>query len=155
MSNVEGNLIRIGSVSSIDPVNHTVKVVFEDKDNLVSGDLPVIVPYSDTAKAYRLPEVSESVLCVFLGNGIQNGFCLGSYYNDEDKPPNSNPNQIGTWFDDGSYVFFDKVSKTLHVKAAGNVRIEGDLIVTGKIISESIDTKSITTDSITRAGESL
>lgn len=154
MSVIE-NLIRIGLVSSVDAAKHTVRVVFEDKDNLVSGDLPIIVPYSAKAKAYRLPEVSESVLCVFLGNGLQNGFCLGSFYTDEDMPPVSNKDQIGTWFEDGSYVSFDKTSKTLHIKAAGNVRIEGDLTVTGSITSESLQTKSIITDSITRAGEAL
>ncbi|QOT12954.1 phage baseplate assembly protein V [Paenibacillus sp. JNUCC32] len=154
MSVIE-NLIRIGLVSSVNAKKHTVRVVFEDKDNLVSGDLPVIVPYSASAKAYRLPEVSESVLCVFRGNGIQNGFCLGSYYTDEDVPPVSNKDQIGTWFEDGSYVFYDQASGSLHVKAAGNVRIEGDLTVTGSITSESLQTKSIMTDSITRAGEAL
>ncbi|MGG4346439.1 phage baseplate assembly protein V [Paenibacillus lautus] len=154
MSVIE-NLIRIGLVSSVDAAKHTVKVVFKDKDNLVSGDLPVIVPYSAKAKAYRLPEVSESALCVFLGNGLQNGFCLGSYYTDEDKPPVSNKDQIGTWFEDGSYVFYDQASGSLHVKAASNVRIEGDLTVTGSITSESLKTKTIATDSITRAGEAL
>lgn len=149
------HLIRIGLVSSVDATKHTVRVVFEDKDNLVSGELPVIIPFSTKAKAYRLPEVSESVLCVFLENGIQSGFCLGSYYNAEDKPPVSNKDQAGVWFEDGSYVYFDRSTHSLHVKSTGNVRIEGNLIVSGSITSESITTGSIITDTITRAGEAL
>lgn len=36
------NLVRIGKVSSVDPVKRTARVIFTDHDNLVSGELKVL-----------------------------------------------------------------------------------------------------------------
>ncbi|MGG4447639.1 hypothetical protein [Brevibacillus porteri] len=54
----------------------TMRAVFPDKDNQVSGDLPILNQVTLT--------VGESVLCLFLGNGMQTGFCLGSFKTDGD-----------------------------------------------------------------------
>ena len=36
------NLVRIGTVSSVDPDKRTARVIFTDHDNLVSGELKVL-----------------------------------------------------------------------------------------------------------------
>lgn len=40
--NILQNLVRIGTVSSVDPVKRTARVIFKDRDNLVSGELKVL-----------------------------------------------------------------------------------------------------------------
>ncbi|WP_317957247.1 hypothetical protein [Paenibacillus chitinolyticus] len=50
-----------------------------------------------------------------------------------DRPLPGNADQRGIWFNDGSYVYYDRSSGVLEVKAAGRVRIEGDLEVTGTL----------------------
>lgn len=137
------NLLRIGTVSSVDTTAGMVRVTFPDRDDLVSDQLPVLTR-GGWAMGNDLPAVGNRVLCCFLGSGLEAGFCLGSYFNDENTPP-GNPEQRGVWFEDGSYVYYDKQAGKLVVKANSGVKIEGDLEVTG----------SITAASITRAGEPL
>ncbi|MCM3141297.1 phage baseplate assembly protein V [Brevibacillus sp. MER 51] len=129
------NLIRIGLVSSVNEQKGTVRVVFEDKDDMVSGDLPVLFRHSMKIKEYSLPAIREQVACMFLGNGIQEGLCLGSFYSLVDMPPVQDKNKHGVWFEDGSYVYYDTESGRLHVKAVSDVYIEGNLHVKGKIFT--------------------
>lgn len=123
-------LIQAGIVSSVDAAAGTVRVTFPDQDDRVSDDLPVLTP-GGWGSGNALPLSGESVLCAFLGNGSA-GFCLGSYYTDDETPPGT-PQQRGVWFEDGSQVYYDRTLKQLVVKAAGGVKIEGDLEVTGSI----------------------
>lgn len=123
-------MIKIGVVSVADAAVGSVRVTFPDRDDLVSAPLPVIAP-GGWGRGIAVPEPGETVLCVFLDNGLSAGFCLGTYYAEEELP--GTDNQRGTWFEDGSYVYYDRTAKILQVKAAGGVRIEGNLTVTGSI----------------------
>ncbi|WP_121614797.1 hypothetical protein [Virgibacillus halodenitrificans] len=73
------NLIRVGKVHARKTQNGTVQVLFEDRDDFVSNDLPVL-------KSSPFPNIGETVVCVFLGNAIEDGFCLGPFY-EEYNPP--------------------------------------------------------------------
>ncbi|MGG1638234.1 phage baseplate assembly protein V [Paenibacillus sp. NRS-1760] len=123
------NLIRAGRVSTVNAKTCAVRVVFGDIDNLVSKELPLLLH----AGNYVLPEVGQRVLCVFFGNGVSEGLCLGTFYTDEDTPPTVLPSNRGVWFPDGSHVYHNSLTGVLHVMAAGRVRIDGDLEVTGTI----------------------
>ena len=74
------NLIRVGLVNSRNTDNGTVKVLFPDKDNTVSNDLPLL-------SIIGMPNIGERVVCIFLGNGLEEGFCLGSFYYQRNMPP--------------------------------------------------------------------
>lgn len=124
-------MIKIGTVSTADPATGSVRVTFADRDDMVSAPLPVITS-GGWGKGIALPEPGETVLCVFLDNGQSAGFCLGTYYGGEEPIP-GNANQLGTWFEDGSFVYYDRSAHVLQVKAASGVRIDGNLTVTGSI----------------------
>ena len=79
--------IRVGVVSSIDRSKGTAKVLFEDMGQTVSHDLRVIVKNTMNKKEFWMPDAEEEVLCVFLPNGEEVGFILGSPYSDVDGPP--------------------------------------------------------------------
>ncbi|GKS14795.1 hypothetical protein YDYSY3_57950 [Paenibacillus chitinolyticus] len=70
-------------------------------------------------------------MCIFPEKGA-GGVCLGTF-STVDRPLPGNADQRGIWFNDGSYVYYDRSSGVLEVKAAGRVRIEGDLEVTGTL----------------------
>nr|WP_278430008.1 phage baseplate assembly protein V [Brevibacillus laterosporus] len=135
MDNAVNDLIRIGKVSSVDPTTGTARVVFEDTDESVSFDLPILFPQTMAAKHYGMPIIDENVICLFLGNGVQTGICLGSFYSTVDKPPVTDKNKQGIWFENGSYVEYDRSSGILTLKATGGVVIEGDVMVKGTIQS--------------------
>ena len=122
------NLVRAGRVSVVIPERMAVKVVFEDKDRLVSDELPVLTFGSSKNKMYWLPDVGEQVCCLMLPNGHNAGFCLGSYYSDADPPNVSDQSIRRIDFGDGSYVQFDRGTGNLDINCTGNVTINGKTI---------------------------
>lgn len=122
------NFIRMGRVSTTNPEKMTVKVVFEDKDNMVSDELPVLVQGSSRNRHYWLPDVGEQVCCLMLPNGHNAGICLGSYYSESD-PPNVNSQEVRRIdFGDGSYMQFDRATGNLDISCTGEIRINGKMI---------------------------
>lgn len=126
----ETNIVRVGTVSSVNPNAATVKVIFSDIDDLVSDDLPVIFPQSLKNKAYALPDVGDNVVCIFIEQGIGDGFCIGSFYTPTSKPPVSDPDKIHYMFGDGAYVEYDRKSHKLIVDAkSGSVDVKAKSII--------------------------
>lgn len=121
------NVIRKGRVSSVDAATCRAKVVFDDKDGLVSAMLPIIVLFSAGSKGYWLPEIGTPVVCLFTqepsGKGLSDGFIVGAYYDDTATPAESDASVRSVRFPDGSYVRYDH----------GNIEIHatGDVVITG------------------------
>lgn len=131
------NIIRLGRVSSTDPAKATVRVLFEDKDNMVSYDLPVIMNNTLKNKDYYMPDVGESVVCIFLPNGLVQGFVLGAVYSEVDKPPINSQDKRHIRFDDGTTVEYDRSKSSLAVDCVGDINIKAggkiNMIASGKI----------------------
>lgn len=138
------NLIRVGRVSSQEAA--TVRVVFEDRADMVSYDLPVIVQQSQNNKDYWMPDIGEQVVCLFLPSGNAQGFVLGSFYSDADLPPVSDPDKRHVRFADGTSIEYDRSTHTLTVDAQGPVNIvaAGNVNVTGDVIADGISLKQHT-----------
>ena len=66
--NVVSNLFRVGTVDVINESACTARVVFEDRDNMQSYDLRVIVKNTLKNKDYWMPDIGEQVLCLFFAN---------------------------------------------------------------------------------------
>lgn len=126
------NLIRIGIVSSINEEGGTVRVIYDDKDNMVSDELPLL------NSEYNMPDIGAQVLCIFLPNGLQQGFCLGGFYSDLNAPPVQNKNIYLKQFDDGTSIQYDKTSKQLTVNSKNAVIINGNVQVNGNIVATGI-----------------
>ena len=118
------NVIRIGRVSVSDPDTMTVKVVFEDKDNMVSDSMPILVRGSSRNRDYWLPDVGEQVCCLMLPNGHA-GICLGSYYSESDPSGRYGQDVRRMDFDDGTYISYDRASHRLEINCTGDVVIKG------------------------------
>lgn len=122
------DVIRIGKVSSVNGANCTATVVFDDRDELVSNELPIITIGSNGTRGYWVPEVETQVLCLFLpnssGKGTDDGFILGAFYSQADQPPESDPNVRSVTFPDGSRIKFDGAGN-LEIIMTGNITIRG------------------------------
>lgn len=123
-------LIREGKVSAQIPERHSVRVMFEDKDNLTSYELPVLTPCASTNKFYALPDVGETVVCLFASNSEQvgDGWVIGSRFHDK-IPPNARSADITRMdFADGTFIQYDRKRHELQINCAGVVRINGEEI---------------------------
>lgn len=137
-------IIKAGIVSSVNPDSCSVRVTFEDTDNAVSYDLPVLQQKTHKDKFYSLPDVGESVLCLFLQNGPQVGFVLGSFYNAQDVVPDGiNEDVYCKEFEDGTRLEYDRKEHKLKADVKGTVEIEAEDDITIKSAkSLHIDTGS-------------
>jgi phage baseplate assembly protein V len=144
------NLIRIGTVSSINYRQGKLRVCFEDQDGIVTDELPLL------SFEYEMPKIGEPVLCLFLGNGISNGFCLGRYYYDKDLPVPSGygENIYYKQFLRDAFLSYDRSSETLTIHA-GNIILDGEVSITGNLkVAQNLDVSGniSTNGSISAAG---
>lgn len=127
------NLIRVGAVSSVNYPEGRVQVCFEDQDNIVTDELPML------AAEYEMPAVGEKVLCLFLGNGVAKGFCLGRYFYEQEQPGQSGKEIYYKQFMKDASLKYDRSGKTMTLKADqivvnGNLEINGNLKINGQLI---------------------
>lgn len=125
------NLIRIGTVSAINGASCSARVAFEDKDNMVSAELPIITIGSKQTKAYWLPEVGTQVLCIFQpnasGSGISKGFVIGAFYSTQDAPVEKNADVRSITFADGSFIRYN--DGDIEINAKGRLVLKGSTIL--------------------------
>lgn len=122
-------LVRVGRVSSVNASSMRARVVFTDMENTVSAELPVLCQGSLKRKQYWLPDIDEQVVCLMLpnasGKGSNDGFILGTFFSDADKPVKTGANIRRYDFGDGSYVEHDASTGNLTINAVGDVIING------------------------------
>lgn len=132
----ENNLIMIGTVSAINEDEAKARVLFTDRDDTTSKEIPLTFLRTKGMRVYAMPEVGEQVLCLFLPNGHEEGFIVGAYYNDEFKPPITDKETKMIKFQNGDYVKYkngEMEVKCNNVNIIANVNISGNLNVTGSV----------------------
>lgn len=123
-------LIRIGTVTAVDPGTARVKALFEDLNSddmeggLVSDWLPVVQQGSTADQGYWLPQIGALVVCVMQSNALECGYVIGTVYNAEHTPDAPG---TGVWyqrFADGTVIEYDPASG-LKIDTPLNVTISG------------------------------
>lgn len=112
-------MFRVGVVNSINPANGTARVIFPDDDDVVSYDLQVLHRNTYRNKDYNMPDVGEDVLCIFLANGVADGFIIGSIYAGDRKPPEITEDKRTVVFSDDTKVSYDRELHNLSVEMQG------------------------------------
>lgn len=121
------SLIKVGIVDGINEHEGTIRCTFPDDDEKVSEDVALM------NIEQRFPSIGDSVLCVFLPNGTQQGFCLGTYFNDENLPPIPNKNMYVKKLDEGLSITYDYTSKKLTISSQNEVSINSNVSVNGNL----------------------
>lgn len=75
------NNIRIGKISAIDYASGLVRVVYHDKDNAVTGLIPLL------SNEYFMPKVGAQVIVLHLSNGVEAGVVLGCPWSEKTSLP--------------------------------------------------------------------
>jgi len=86
MENILANLVRIGTVSAVDAGKKKARVIFRDKNDLVSDWLPVLqhsgagvtCGSSSGTLGYWMPAVNHTVLVIYLPVFNGDGFIMGA-----------------------------------------------------------------------------
>ena len=114
------DIIRRGTVESVDYKRGTIKVVQEDRDDSVSFDLPLM------SFEYNPPNIGDMVIAVFLSNDNTQGFVIGKPYNNSNLPTNGKKGVIRKDYDIDAFVEYDKNTKTLTLQAQ-NILVKGNM----------------------------
>lgn len=124
LSDCISQLARVGFVTARQPERHRVRVQFRDTvtSPLVSGWLPVLTPRASADMAFDLPDVGDQVLCLFLGNGLEDGFVLGSMYGAQ-TPPVASGDKFHRTFSDGTTIEYDRKAHKLTASVKGDVDV--------------------------------
>ena len=133
------DLIRVGEVTSVDPVNMTARVTFDDDDGVTSYDLPILQRNTLNNQDHCCVDVGEDVLCLFLPTGIEEGFILGSFYAGEVTPPSDSKDVRMVEFSDGTKLSYDRSSHRL----TGDVKGDVSLIVSGTVSVQAQDVVTV------------
>lgn len=158
------DLIRQGVVSEV--IGSKARVTFEDRDGVVSAPLSVLQMYTGSNKAIRMPEVGESVVCIFLPTGLEDGYIIGSVYVDGNNPPADNN---AVQFGDGSFMNISDGTLNINMLTAINFTtplftVNGDALISGNMsttgTSQTQGSLSVTgaihsDDDVTASGVSL
>lgn len=124
------SMVRVGTVSSTTPATMTARVVFEEKDETPSAELPILTRGSGGNRDYWLPDVGDQVVCLFPANDKNHttGFILGTYFT-EKHPPNAAEQDVRRVdFGDGSFMEFNRAAGSLTITCTGPVTINGSTI---------------------------
>lgn len=111
-----GSVLRMGYVSDFDAARKYARVMFPDKDQLVSGWLQLVVPNTLENKDEVNLDVGERVACLMMGNGIEHGVVLGAVWDDKNTPPVGDPDIRTTAFKDGATVTVDRERHVMEIK---------------------------------------
>jgi phage baseplate assembly protein V len=130
------NLVRVGIVSSVNDAMGTCRVLFEDRDDLVSFELPVMQRQSLQNKDYCMPDIGEQVICLFLPSGVEQGFVIGSFYSSQESRPASSRDVRRVQFNDGTFVEYNRSTHDLvaSVQGSANILATGEVVVTAPTI---------------------
>lgn len=97
--------IRIGRISAVNYAAGTVRVLYKDKNEEVTKELPML------ANEYFMPTVDDMVLVGHLPNGSEAAVVLGRFWSDKNRPPEGRkglyrkdmsrtPGKAMIWFDE-------------------------------------------------------
>lgn len=84
------NTVRVGRVSRADAATGRIQVVFDDPGDggeVTTHTLPVLYPRTQGERDQWTHRPGESIVCVMLPVGQEDGFAIGAYYDTRNPPP--------------------------------------------------------------------
>lgn len=153
-----GNLMRLGTIDSIDLAQGTVRVRVGE---LLTGDIPFAAPRAGAVRIWSPPSVGEQVLLFCPEGDIAAGIILGALYSDAHPAPTSD----GTFlidFADGTRISYDPQAHKLaialgasgaaEITAPGGVTLNADVTLNGTLDATG---KITSADDVVGGGKSL
>lgn len=151
------NEIRQGKVSAVNYATGMVRVVYHDKDDSVTREIPML------SDEYNMPAPGDLVLVLHLSNGTEAGVVMGRPWSGKHKPPEGaaglyrkdlarTPGEAMIRYKDGVLTIkAAKVVEAGNVEVTGDLAVKGNLTVTGTITAQSVTT----TGDVVAGGKSL
>ncbi len=117
---------KYGKISSINPTLGRARVVFDDAQGMVSGELPIRYEATGKDKCYHMPGIGEQVIVEIPDDSTNgDGVIIGSYYSEAQPPECTDPNKWRIRFANGDYIEHDNATGDLQIIVSGHITING------------------------------
>jgi phage baseplate assembly protein V len=122
------DVIRQGKVSSVNYEAGRVRVLYTDKNDAVTAELPL------ESFEYDMPKVGERIYAAHQSNGVEKGVVLSRYWHDDEVPPEYGPHiwrkELRDYptFPEGTYFKFDREKHTLTIRVVGSPEVSVEVI---------------------------
>ena len=148
--------IRIGRISAINYTDGTARIVYTDRDNAVTPELPLL------SAEYCMPKVDDLVLVLHLPTGAEAGVILGRFWCDGNRPRESGPGLYRKDLSDDGTCYIKCKDGKIELHSPGGVQISGALTAGGMsatadslTIAGALIADSVSASSVTAGGKSL
>ncbi|WP_304158890.1 phage baseplate assembly protein V [Fusobacterium ulcerans] len=133
--------IELGIIKIINEKDYTARVRIPELDNKMTGDLQVLVPLTNGDQEYKMPAVETQVVCLFIGDRIDRGYIIGSYYSKKYQVPGGAVKEkIILKYPGGAEIEIDKKSGVMKLDvikeliiSTPKVTINSDVEIKGKL----------------------
>lgn len=95
------DIFRVGRISALNVAKSYARVVYEDRDQCVTSEMPIF----NLGFIYWLPKIGDPVMVLHLDNGGEAGLILNRYYCDENQPPETGEEFFRMEFERGKKSF--------------------------------------------------
>ncbi|WP_010546004.1 phage baseplate assembly protein V [Sphingomonas elodea] len=153
-----GNLMRLGTIDSLDLAQGTVRVRVGD---LLTDDIPFAAPRAGAVRIWSPPSMGEQVLLFCPEGDVQAGIILGALFSDAHPAPASDASCLID-FPDGTRISYDpqahKLAITIaaggaaEITAPGGLTVNADMTLNGKLYATG---KITSTADVVGGGKSL
>ncbi len=115
------NEVRVGRVSSINYEAGTVRVVYLDKSDKTTAELPVFCGMGE----YQMPQINDAVLVLHLSNDSSIGIVMGRFWSAKNIPVQGAEGVYRKVFDSSGTAFLQVVSGALTLCGGQDVTLSG------------------------------
>ena len=126
--------LRFGRVTGVS--GGKVRVEFADGQSMNSYDLSTVQSRVLKDQDIKMPDIGEPVVCLFSGQGWEQGVCLGAYYNGQEGDPDQGPHMAYHKYEDGTEIWYDRVKHMLVAKVMGDAAIDCEKTITARARQE-------------------
>lgn len=136
--------IFTGKVMKIEE-NGNISVKTHIDEHLITNII-LVTKLNDSRKESKIPNIDSDVICI-INTDTQDIFCIGSYFNDQNRAPDTDKNNIVISNKNINITISnDNINIIGDIIIDGNLNISGDVNITGNLtVSGNTLTKGTTT----------
>ena len=125
-------IIRVGKVTNVYITTGKVKVLYED-----TGNTSVKLPMLTFNNEYKMPPIGAHVLTAHMENGSSKGFVLGTYWSDNNIPPEIGLSTYRKDMGNGTYI--KSVGGTCSIRASAIQLIASAGTITAEMLVAALE----------------
>lgn len=135
-----GGSYRLGTVTAFDAARCRVRVRLDD--GVETAWLPWAALSAGLLKIWNPPALGEQIQVQSPSGDLHNAVACPSVFCEANPAPSHNPEHTLLAWADGGYIRYERDTHRMYLGAQCGVRIDGDLIVSGDVMTSSVSLNS-------------